>query len=145
MLLIHLQEAAVHLVSHGLAKIAYPIDKLARYKINENYDLTLMERDREKWTESPLLQEYENFRENIRRNIRETYSETYSWIPGLVEVLELFSVTTELATPIDKLNQKFRSKNNSDMPEEIIEHLMKWLILKDILIQQHTVRNLYKK
>jgi len=40
-LLIHLQEAALHLVWHGLAKIIYPIDKRARYKINEKLDLEL--------------------------------------------------------------------------------------------------------
>ena len=54
-LLIHLQEAAIHLVQQGLAKIIYPIDKTSRYKINGDYDLTLLEKDRDKEMDSYLL------------------------------------------------------------------------------------------
>ena len=56
-------------------------------------------------------------------------------IPTFVLLLSLFRVTTTLNEPVERLNDIIRC----EYVEDVIMEIFKWLILKNVIVQQHTV------
>lgn len=82
-----------------------------------------MENERETFVMSELAQEYDNFRKHD--------SFPKESLPSFVQILSLFRVTTKIPDIMELLPSEFG--------HHIVMSLVKWLILKNIIVQQHTV------